>query len=84
MNPLGTMTTETNRLKAKASTFTAAIERFEGPQWKAKLLCTSRNESSLKYSLPITTLSSAQANSIQNKPIRAILGSLCRPRRIQD
>ncbi len=31
MNPTGTMTAETNRLKAKASTIAAAIERFEGP-----------------------------------------------------
>jgi hypothetical protein len=54
----------------------AAIERFEGPPWKAQLLYTTRYESSLKYSLPVITLSPAQASSIQNKPIRAIIGSL--------
>jgi hypothetical protein len=64
MNPLGTMTTETNRLKAKASTLTAAIERFEGP---AQLLYTTRYEPSLKYSSPLY---------LQLKPIRAIMGSL--------
>ena len=75
-SPTGTMTTETHRLKAKASTIAAAIERFEGPAWKAQLLWSSRYLSSLKYSLPITTLSPAQVHTIQNRPIRAILGSL--------
>jgi hypothetical protein len=56
INPIGIMATETNRLKAKASTLAAAIARFEGPPWKARLLYTTRYESSLKYSLPITTL----------------------------
>jgi hypothetical protein len=76
MNPTGTMTAETNRLKAKASTIAAAIERFEGPPWKAHLLYTSRYQPSLAYSLPITTLSAAQVKSIQTRPIKAILGSL--------
>jgi hypothetical protein len=61
------MTAETNRLQAKASTIAAAIERLEGPQWKAPLLYTSRYQ----YSLPITTLSAAQVHSIQNRPIKA-------------
>jgi hypothetical protein len=42
MNPTGTMTAEINRLKAKASTIASAIERFEGPPYKAHLLYTSR------------------------------------------
>jgi hypothetical protein len=70
------MTAETHRIKTKASTIAAAIERFEGPAWRAQLLWSSRYLSSIKYSLPITTLSSSQANTIQNRPIRAILGSL--------
>jgi hypothetical protein len=41
MNPTGTMTAETHRLKAKASTIAAAIERFKGPPWKAQLLWSS-------------------------------------------
>jgi hypothetical protein len=47
----GTMTADTNRLKAKASTIAAAIEHFEGPAWRAQLLWTSRYLPSLKYSL---------------------------------
>ena len=70
------MTAETERLKTKASNIAAAFERFERPPWKAKLLMTSRYEPSLKYSLPITTLSSTQVNTIQKRPIKAILGSL--------
>jgi exonuclease III len=76
MNPTGTMTAETHRLKANASKIAAAIERFEGPAWKAKLLWTTRYLPSLGYSLPITTLSPTQVHSIQNRPTRAILGSL--------
>jgi hypothetical protein len=76
MNPTGTMTAETDRLKARASTIAAAIERYKGPAWKARLLWTSRYQPSLKYSLPITTLSSKQVHTIQNRPIKAILGSL--------
>jgi hypothetical protein len=64
MNPTGAMTTETHRLKAKASTSTAAIERFEGLAWKAQLLWSSRYLPSLKHSLSITTLSPAQFHTI--------------------
>jgi hypothetical protein len=76
INPTGTITAETKRLKAKTSTISVAIERFEGPAWKARLLCTTRYLPSLKYSLPTTTLSPAQVHAIQNRPINAILGSL--------
>ena len=70
------MAAETKRLKHKASKIAAAIERFEGALWKAQLLWTSRYQPMINYSLPITALSLAQANTIQNRPIRAIIGSL--------
>jgi hypothetical protein len=41
-----------------------------------RLIWSARYLPSIKYSLPITTLSPSQAKTIQNRPIRAIHGSL--------
>jgi hypothetical protein len=76
MCPTGDMTAKANYLKNKAATIAGRIEVYQGPKWKAKLLYSSRYLPSMKYSLPLTTLSRKQVDQIQPRPTKAILSSL--------
>jgi hypothetical protein len=65
MCPTGDIIAEANYLKNKAATIAGRIEVYQGPKWKAKLLYSSRYLPSMKYSLPITTLSRKQVDQFK-------------------